>query len=431
MTYQKTTWVDHVVDPVTGEIVQQGTKFTATRANKIEQGIADAHAIAENLAKTVVGSAVVFGLTFTSTGLTVNYTAGTAYVNGVRFDVVAGSIVLSATQGQYIYLDSDGVVKKTTSQATAQAKCLLWYFATDASKVITSTDQRIAPGIADGSITDAKLGNRTVDQATQTAYSNNGALTQILSWFAKVLRGITGKANWHDAPDITLAATKAHVDTTSIHVHTDEFLVDDPLTVMPEGISTFLLNSTTVVPWRDAVGLTGSFFGMVETIKFGNYAIQRVTFYTTTDASTKGTYQRENHNNSWRSWKKVAYENELTSDKVNRLTDNAFPESAPISDYPRGYTLFYNGNSVNSWLGYTVGYTSVETMRVSNAGASWGVQRATYFGSAGAYEVWQRSISTNTVGAAWHPWVRIDRGITYGTAAPSGGRDGDVYFQYE
>lgn len=142
MTYQKTTWVDHVVDPVTGEIVQQGTKFTATRANKFEQGIADAHSLVESLAQQVVGSSVVSGLTFTSSGLTANYTAGTAYVNGVRFDVAAGSIQLNPTQGQYIYLDSDGAVKKTTSQTTAQAKCPLWYFATDASGVITSTDSR-------------------------------------------------------------------------------------------------------------------------------------------------------------------------------------------------------------------------------------------------------------------------------------------------
>ncbi|MEZ2737770.1 hypothetical protein ACBQ08_28505, partial [Aneurinibacillus aneurinilyticus] len=44
--------------------------------------------------------------------------------------------------GQYIYLDTDGVVKRTTSQTTANAGLLLWYFATDASKVITSTDRR-------------------------------------------------------------------------------------------------------------------------------------------------------------------------------------------------------------------------------------------------------------------------------------------------
>ncbi|MEJ9216523.1 hypothetical protein P4S83_18850 [Aneurinibacillus thermoaerophilus] len=82
------------------------------------------------------------GLQFSHDGLTVSWTAGIAYVNGRRFEVPAGNIQLNPTQGQYIYLDTDGTMKKTTSQATAEAGLLLWYFATDASQVITSTDKR-------------------------------------------------------------------------------------------------------------------------------------------------------------------------------------------------------------------------------------------------------------------------------------------------
>lgn len=142
MAYQKTTWVDHIVDPVTGDVVQQGTKVTATRMNKMEQGIANAQVLTEVLAQTVIGSPVVSGLEFSASGLTAQWTTGVAYVNGVRFEVNAGSIKLNPTQGQYIYLDSDGVVKNTTSQETADAKCKLWYFATDASSIITSIDGR-------------------------------------------------------------------------------------------------------------------------------------------------------------------------------------------------------------------------------------------------------------------------------------------------
>ncbi|TGV09726.1 hypothetical protein EN829_051285, partial [Mesorhizobium sp. M00.F.Ca.ET.186.01.1.1] len=142
MSYQKNTWIDHIVDPSTGDVVQQGTKFTATRANHMESGIERAHQLIEDLAQTAVGSAVVSGLIFSNSGLTASWTSGIAYVNGVRFDVAAGSIALSDTQGQYIYLDSDGIIKKTTSRDAASAQCLLWYFATDASSVITSTDQR-------------------------------------------------------------------------------------------------------------------------------------------------------------------------------------------------------------------------------------------------------------------------------------------------
>jgi hypothetical protein len=142
MSYQKNTWVDHIIDPTTGEVVQQGTKVTANRLNNLESGVEKAHQLVESLAQSVVGSSVISGLTFTASGLIASWTSGSAYVNGVRFDVPAGSITLNPTQGQYIYLDSDGVVKTTTNQAIAQAKCLLWYFATDASSVITSTDRR-------------------------------------------------------------------------------------------------------------------------------------------------------------------------------------------------------------------------------------------------------------------------------------------------
>lgn len=96
----------------------------------------------DSLAKTVVGSAVVAGFAFSVVGLTASYTTGTAYVSGVKFDVAAGSIQLNANQGQYIYLDTDGKVKGTTDQSAAQAKCLLWYFATNGTGVITSTDRR-------------------------------------------------------------------------------------------------------------------------------------------------------------------------------------------------------------------------------------------------------------------------------------------------
>lgn len=107
-----------------------------------QEQLANLQGQVDSLAKNVIGSAVVTGLAFTVAGLTASYTAGTAYVSGVKFDVAAGSIQLNANQGQYIYLDTDGKVKGTTDQATAQAKCLLWYFTTNATNVLTSTDRR-------------------------------------------------------------------------------------------------------------------------------------------------------------------------------------------------------------------------------------------------------------------------------------------------
>ncbi|UED76108.1 phage tail protein [Brevibacillus sp. DP1.3A] len=96
----------------------------------------------DSLAKSVIGSGVLTGLSFTHSGLTASYTAGSAYVSGIKFDAAAGNIQLNANQGQYIYLDIDGKVKGSTDQAAAQAKCLLWYFSTNATNVITSTDRR-------------------------------------------------------------------------------------------------------------------------------------------------------------------------------------------------------------------------------------------------------------------------------------------------
>lgn len=39
--YIKTDWQDHLVDPISGDIIQQGTRFTAQRGNNIENGIAN------------------------------------------------------------------------------------------------------------------------------------------------------------------------------------------------------------------------------------------------------------------------------------------------------------------------------------------------------------------------------------------------------
>lgn len=166
MAYNKQTWKDEIpdltkpikdasgkqkMDPQTGrplyELVQEGTRITSARLNHAEQGIEDAHILIEQLAKEWGGSFVAApdgaaGFQFTASGLTASWTAGVGYVAGRRFDVAAGNLTLNPTQGQYIYLDTDGVIKRTTSQTTANAGLLLWYFATDASKVITSTDRR-------------------------------------------------------------------------------------------------------------------------------------------------------------------------------------------------------------------------------------------------------------------------------------------------
>lgn len=41
--YEKTLWIDHIVDPENQEVIQEGTRVNANRMNKIEQGIETAH----------------------------------------------------------------------------------------------------------------------------------------------------------------------------------------------------------------------------------------------------------------------------------------------------------------------------------------------------------------------------------------------------
>ncbi|WP_366294469.1 tail fiber protein [Paenibacillus sp. AN1007] len=166
--YNKQEWKDEIpdltkpiLDPSTGkqktdpqtgrplfELVQEGTRITSTRLNTIEDGIDAAHTLVELLAKEIAGNFVavvdgLMGLACTATGLKVTWTAGVAYVGGRRYEVTAGEMSLNPTQGQYLYVDVDGVVKKTTSQTTAKSGLSIFYVATDTGGVITAADQRV------------------------------------------------------------------------------------------------------------------------------------------------------------------------------------------------------------------------------------------------------------------------------------------------
>jgi hypothetical protein len=82
---------------------------------------------------------------------------------------------------------------------------------------VTNDDSRLSDNRTpiDNSVSDTKIGSRTVDQAIATPSANTGSLTQILSWLAKAIKGITGKTNWFDAPATTLEVTATHIASTS------------------------------------------------------------------------------------------------------------------------------------------------------------------------------------------------------------------------
>lgn len=77
---------------------------------------------------------------------------------------------------------------------------------------------QITADVKDSSISDIKIGDRTIDQFTSTPFSNTGKITQIVSWFAKIIKSITGKTNWFDTPSKTLEDLNTHINANS-NVH--------------------------------------------------------------------------------------------------------------------------------------------------------------------------------------------------------------------
>ena len=80
----------------------------------------------------------------------------------------------------------------------------------------------INPDIGANEITDGQLGNRTINQGIAAEVSNTGTLTQLFSFLAKIIKGITGKANWYDAPVKTIEELNTdisnHAGSSTVHV---------------------------------------------------------------------------------------------------------------------------------------------------------------------------------------------------------------------
>ena len=80
----------------------------------------------------------------------------------------------------------------------------------------------INPDIGANEITDVNIGNRTIDQGIAAPDSTTGTLTQLFSFLAKIIKAITGKANWYDAPVKTLEGLNTdisnHTGNNTVHV---------------------------------------------------------------------------------------------------------------------------------------------------------------------------------------------------------------------
>jgi len=66
----------------------------------------------------------------------------------------------------------------------------------------------------DNSVTDAKIGTRTIDDTVEAA-SGAGVLTNLFSKIGYMIKSITGESNWYTAPDTTLAKTASHISASS------------------------------------------------------------------------------------------------------------------------------------------------------------------------------------------------------------------------
>lgn len=74
---------------------------------------------------------------------------------------------------------------------------------------------------APDSVTDAIIGNRTINDATAPT-SDTGRVTTLFGWLAHMVKSITGKSSWRTSPATTLEAAKQHADDTDIHITESE-----------------------------------------------------------------------------------------------------------------------------------------------------------------------------------------------------------------
>ncbi len=150
-------------------------------------------------------------------------TGGLLTIDGVTLADEDRVLVLNQTAPEEngIYVAHSGawvrsVDANTSAKVTAGLYCYVTEGSTNGDKgyVLTTNDPitldttgltfaQFSKGLADGECTDVKLGERTVDQSLASP-ADTGELTELLSWFAGRLKGITGKSDWKTAPQTTL-----------------------------------------------------------------------------------------------------------------------------------------------------------------------------------------------------------------------------------
>lgn len=114
----------------------------------------------------------------------------------------------------------------------------------------------INPDIGVNEITDTHIGNRTINQKIADEVSDTGTLTQLFSFIAKIIKGITGQANWYYVPvkNISQLNTElsGHTEDNNLHVTpVEKVLWADKYTKIE--IDNKLSALETNIDWKEAV----------------------------------------------------------------------------------------------------------------------------------------------------------------------------------
>lgn len=118
---------------------------------------------------------------------------------------IARTKLASGTAAHIVINDGSGVMSSEATLGAARFPAL--------TGDVTTPGGSLATTIANDAVSDAKIGDRTINDALASPAST-GPLTSLLSWIGVIIKGITGKSSWLTAPRTTLEnAVKLNGDT--------------------------------------------------------------------------------------------------------------------------------------------------------------------------------------------------------------------------
>lgn len=90
-----------------------------------------------------------------------------------------------------------------------------------------------------------------------------GKLNEWISWITNRIKAITGKTNWYDAPDTTLAAAKTHIDATAPHSgHETPAGAQAKADAVQTNLNTHLADFTLQVPYGGTTTNVGNAYSI-------------------------------------------------------------------------------------------------------------------------------------------------------------------------